>query len=80
MLPLTALFLAYFNMKEREMEKSNASLIEQLSANALLNSFTFDQIVHLIKEIERQAASMDVTTPLYKYFKSVMEREDTQGL
>ena len=62
------------------MKKSSASLIEQMSANALLNSFDYEELISLVKEIEKQAASMDFTEPLYKYFKSIMEKEDPDGL
>lgn len=61
-------------------KEEGASLVESMSANALLNSFDSKQIVSLIIEIEKQAATMDVTTPLYKYFKTVVEKEDPNSL
>ena len=33
-----------------------------------------------IVEIEKQAATMDVTTLLYQYFKKVVEKEDPNSL
>lgn len=62
------------------MDRRSTSLVNHLSATALLNSFDFEQIVEIIKETEKQAASLDFTAPLYKYFKSIMEKEDPDSL
>lgn len=64
----------------RKNMRKPSSIVEQMSANAMLNTFDYEQIVSLIIEIEKQAASMDVTETLYKYFKSIMEKESPESL
>jgi len=51
-----------------------------MSANALLNSFDYSQLVSLIIEIEEQAKSMTLTTPLYKHFKAIVMKESSGDL
>lgn len=62
------------------MRKEKASLVEQMSANALLNVFTYPQLVSLVIEIEEQAKAMDFTTPLYKHFKEIVMKESPGDL
>jgi hypothetical protein len=62
------------------MRKEKASLIEQMSANALLNSFDYPQLISLIIEIEEQAKAMDFTIPLYKHFKEIVAKESPEDL
>lgn len=40
----------------------------------------FDDLVELVKAMDRQCAAMDFTRPLYDHFKKEMKREDPAGL
>jgi hypothetical protein len=39
-----------------------------------------EDLVYLVMEMEKELKTMDFTEPLYKYFKSVMEKEMPEGL
>jgi hypothetical protein len=39
-----------------------------------------EDLISLVISMEKELASLDFTEPLYKYFKSVMEKEMPEGL